>query len=114
MTKPTLVVYGDEDTRPHLSVREAGWHADPYTLSPGPKDLLVIKGGKHVLGWISGWDVGETLDESPERLGALQRISWAYLWEQFYEGNGAWRRPCEVFGQMKELGRLRRRCERGV
>ena len=60
---PALVVYGDEDLSPHLTTRGADWHADPYALAPGPSDLLTLKGAKHGLGGISGWDSGETLDE---------------------------------------------------
>ncbi len=37
MTTPALVVVGDDDVSPHLTVRGADWHADPYFLSPGPK-----------------------------------------------------------------------------
>lgn len=79
MAASALVVYGEEDVSPHLSVRGADWHADPYTLAPGPKDMLTLRGAKHGLGGISGWDAGETLDESPERLGIVQRMTWEYL-----------------------------------
>ncbi|KAJ7884571.1 hypothetical protein B0H14DRAFT_2564285 [Mycena olivaceomarginata] len=40
MAMPALVIYGDEDMGPHLTIREATWHADPYMLAPGPKDPL--------------------------------------------------------------------------
>ncbi len=35
MTTRTLVVMGDADENPHITVRGADWHADPYHLSPG-------------------------------------------------------------------------------
>lgn len=90
MTTPALVLYGDDDASPHLSTRDVHWHADPHTLAPGPRDLLVLKGAKHGLGGISGWDVKETLDESPELLGIVQRMTWAYLRSQLYDGDDSW------------------------
>ncbi len=86
MTTPTLVVYGDEDESPYLTVRGADWHADAYALSPGPKHRLAIAGGKHSLGGVSGFDAKEAVDESPERMATVQRLTWAYLWSQLYEG----------------------------
>lgn len=100
MTAPTLVVYGDQDVSPHLTVRGADWHADAYSMAPGPKDLLVLKGGGHVLGGISGWDAGETVDESPERVGLVQRMTWAYLRSALYEGDGAWGEACRAFERL--------------
>ncbi|KAI1411819.1 alpha/beta-hydrolase [Hypoxylon sp. FL1857] len=104
MSTPALVVCGDEDVSPHLTVRGADWHADSYHLAPGPTDLLWIKGGKHGLGGISGWDAAETKDESPERLGAVQRLTWAYLRSALYEGDTAWDQAREALKQHKELG----------
>ncbi|MCJ1325337.1 hypothetical protein MMC10_002000 [Thelotrema lepadinum] len=95
MTTPSLIVYGDEDVSPHLTSRGADWHADPYTLSPGSKDLLTLKGAKHGLGGLSGWDTLEADDESPERMAIVQRMTWAYLRSQLYEGDGAWTEACE-------------------
>ena len=109
MIAPALVVYGDEDVGP-LSTRGADWRADPYALAPGPKDLLVLKGAKHGLGGISGWDAGETLDESPERLAVVQRMTLAYLRSQLFEeeedGDGAWGRACRAFEGLEGLGRV--------
>ncbi len=65
MTTPTLVVVGDQDVSPHLTMRGADWHADPYRLSTGPKCLLTLFGAGHGLGGISGYDVAETTDEKP-------------------------------------------------
>ncbi|KAM7222718.1 alpha/beta-hydrolase [Rhypophila decipiens] len=100
MTSPTMVVYGDGDESPYLTTRGADWHGDAYTLSPagrrkGEKSLLVLKGAKHGLGGISGWDAGETLDESPERLEIVRRVTFAWLWSRLYEeegeeGEGVW------------------------
>ncbi|KAF2236087.1 alpha/beta-hydrolase [Viridothelium virens] len=106
MVAPALVVYGDEDVSSHFTTRGADWHADPYTLSPGPKDLLALKGAKHGLGGISGWDAGETLDESPERLGIVQRMTWAYLKSQLYEGDAAWSEACKAFTGLEGQGQV--------
>ena len=94
MTTPTLVVVGDIDVSPHLTVRGADWHADPYSLSTGPKSLLTLFGGGHGLGGVSGYDVAETTDESPERVAAVQRLTWAYLRTTLYPGDPAWSAAC--------------------
>lgn len=106
MTTPALVLYGDEDVGPHLTNRGADWHADPYLLAPGPKDLLTLKGGKHGFGGISGWDAGETLDESPERLGIVQRMTCAYLRSQLYAGDTSWADACKAFDGLEGHGKV--------
>jgi predicted dienelactone hydrolase len=90
MTTPALVVAGDKDVSPHLTVRGADWHADPYFLSPGPKCLLTLFGAKHGLGGVAGYDAAETTDENPERLAAVQRLTWAYLHTALYPEDTAW------------------------
>lgn len=54
MTTPTLVIAGDKDTSPHLTVRGADWHTDPYFLSPSPKSLLTLFDAEHGLGGCPG------------------------------------------------------------
>ncbi|KAJ6515845.1 Alpha/Beta hydrolase protein [Mycena sanguinolenta] len=105
MDRPILVVCGDEDVGPHLTVRGADWHADAYHLAPGAKDLFWVKGGKHGLGGISGWDAAETGDESPEMLGAVQRMTWAYLRSQLYDGD-EWKEACRVLKGLEALGKV--------
>ncbi|MGW2615768.1 alpha/beta hydrolase family protein [Streptomyces sp. NPDC001500] len=90
MTTPTLVVAGDKDDSAHLTVDGPDWHAGPYLLSPGPKTLLTLFDGEHSLGGVSGYDVAETTDDSPERVAAVQRLTWAYLRTQLYPGDPAW------------------------
>jgi predicted dienelactone hydrolase len=90
MRTPALVVAGDKDTSTHLTVRGAEWHTDPYFLSPGRKSLLTLLDAEHGLGGISGYDVAETTDENPERVAAVQRLTWAYLRSEFYPGDFAW------------------------
>ncbi|MFD5002532.1 alpha/beta hydrolase family protein [Streptomyces mutabilis] len=95
MTTPTLVVAGDKDDSAHLTVRGPGWHADPYSLSPGPKSLLTLFDAEHGLGGVAGYDVAETTDENPERVSAVQRLTWAYLRSALYPGDGAWQAACD-------------------
>ena len=90
MTTPALVVAGDKDTSPHLTVRGAEWHTDPYHLSPGPKSLLTLFDAEHGLGGISGYDAAETTDENPERVAAVLRLTGAYLRTELYPGDSAW------------------------
>ncbi|KAJ9143296.1 Alpha/beta-hydrolase [Pleurostoma richardsiae] len=106
MRTPALVVWGDEDVGPHLTVRGADWHADPYTLAPGAKESFMVKGGKHGFGGISGWDAKETLDESPERLAAVQRMTLAYLKSQLYEGDKSWPEACKALAGLEALGKV--------
>ena len=102
MTTPALVVVGDNDTSPHLTVRGADWHADPYFLSAGPKCLLTLFGAGHGLGGISGYDVAETTDESPDRVAAVQRLTWAYLRTALSPKDPAWPEACAVLKQMHD------------
>jgi len=100
MTTPALVVVGDEDVSPHLTSRGADWHADPYFLSPGPKCLLTLFGAGHGLGGVSGYDAAETTDESPERVAAVQRLTWAYLRTALYPEDPAWPAACAALAEM--------------
>lgn len=90
MTTPTLVVAGDKDASEHLTVRGPQWHTDPYFLAPGPKSLLTLFGAEHGLGGISGYDVAETTDDSPERVAVVQRLTSAYLRTRLFPGDFAW------------------------
>ncbi|MFI0214025.1 alpha/beta hydrolase family protein [Streptomyces lydicus] len=107
MSTPTLVVAGDKDDSAHLTVRGPDWHADPYVLSPGPKALLTLFGAEHGLGGVSGYDVAETTDENPERVAAVQRLTWAYLRTELYPGDSAWQAAGEALASAPEpLGRV--------
>lgn len=90
MTTPTLVVIGDNDASAHLTMAGPEWHADPYRLSDGPKSLLTLFGAGHGLGGVSGYDVAETTDEDPERLAAVQQLTWAYLRNALFSEDPAW------------------------
>jgi hypothetical protein len=93
MRTRALVVAGDEDQSPHLTVRDESWHVDPYTLGPGPKDLLLVKGCRHTFGGISGFDVDET-QEDPERslemLALMQMATSLWLRNALYGEKDAW------------------------
>ncbi len=107
MTTPALVVAGDKDDSPHLTVAGADWHADPYFLSPGPKSLLTLFDAGHGLGGVSGYDVAETTDESPERVAAVQLLTWAYLRTALYPGDSAWQQARNALtGVARPLGRV--------
>jgi len=107
MTTPTLVVVGDKDASPHLTVRGPEWHADPYHLSPGPKSLLTLFNAEHGLGGVSGYDAAETTDESPERLDAVQHLTCAYLRTALYPGDPAWGKAQNALSaNLNPLGRV--------
>ena len=107
MTTPTLVVAGDKDSSPHLTIAGPDWHADPYFLAPGPKTLLTLFDAEHGLGGVSGYDVAETTDENPERLAAVQRLTWAYLRSELYPGDSAWQAARDALAAGPEpLGRV--------
>jgi pimeloyl-ACP methyl ester carboxylesterase len=89
MTTPTLVIAGDQDRSP-LTVLGPEWFTDAYTLSPPPKSLVTLFGAEHMLGGISGHLVTETTDESPERVAAVQRLTWAWLRTALYPADRAW------------------------
>ncbi|MER6015920.1 alpha/beta hydrolase family protein [Streptomyces bluensis] len=107
MRTPALVVAGDKDSSTHLTVRGPDWHTDPYFLSPGPKSLLTLFDAEHGLGGVSGYDVAETTDENPERVSAVQRLTWAYLRTELYPGDSAWQAACDALtADPDPLGRV--------
>ena len=107
MRAPVLVIAGDRDTSEHLTVAGADWHADPYHLAPGSKALLTLFGGEHSLGGVSGYDVAETTDDSPERVAAVQRLSTAYLRTALHLDAGAWPQALEELdGDPAPTGRV--------
>ncbi|GGI27979.1 alpha/beta hydrolase family protein [Pedobacter mendelii] len=89
MTLPCLIVTGDNDNNPMFSER-ADWRSDAYHLSNGPKCLLTILGGEHILGGISGYDAAETTDESPERVALVQQATLAYIRTALYPEDSSW------------------------
>lgn len=106
MTTPALVVVGDKDVNPNLTVRGADWTADAYFSSTGPKCLLTIIGGTHGLGGVSGYDAAEPTDESPERVSTIQRLTWAYLRSALYPEDSSWSAASAALASLNALGRL--------
>jgi len=93
MTAPALVVVGDRDVNPMFS-DQAEYRAGAYTLSPGPKALLTVFGGEHILGGISGYDAAETTDENPARVEAVAQLTWAYLRSALDPADPSWTAAC--------------------
>ncbi|GIJ49903.1 hypothetical protein Val02_67890 [Virgisporangium aliadipatigenens] len=107
MTAPALVVAGDEDDSRHFTDMGPAWHADPYTLGPGPKSLLTLFGAGHALGGIPGYDVAETTDENPARVAAVARLTAAYLRSALHPGDGAWPAACDALANdVDPVGRV--------
>lgn len=106
MATPALVVAGEKDVNPAFSSR-TDWRADAYHLSPGPKSLFTVAGGEHGLGGVAGYDAAETTDENPDRVAAVQRVTWAYLWSAFHPGSTAWADACAALrGDAANLGHV--------
>ncbi|SDO53186.1 Predicted dienelactone hydrolase [Aureimonas jatrophae] len=89
MTTPALIVAGDADRSP-LTVRGPDWFQDPFHLSPGPKALLTLRGGEHMLGGISGYEVTETTDENADRVRLIQEATLAYLRNELNGDRAGW------------------------
>jgi fermentation-respiration switch protein FrsA (DUF1100 family) len=106
MTTPTLVVVGDQDFTWELSSKGTRYHADPYTFSPGPKSLLTLLGGEHLLGGVTGYDAAGTTDENPERVALIQRLTLAYLRSTLYDGDPSWSEASAVLAELGDLGSI--------
>ena len=115
MTTRALVVFGDDDMNPNLTVRGADWHADPYYLSPGADCLLTLFGAKHGLGGVAGYDAKETDDEDPDRLAVTQRMTCAYLRAALCADDSSWAHACRALeDHASSLGRVTRKCPSGI
>ncbi|NUK09252.1 alpha/beta fold hydrolase [Streptomyces lunaelactis] len=113
MTTPALVIAGDRD-QSALSVRGPNWFTDPYFLSPGGKGLLTLFGAEHSLGGIPGYTVTETTDENPDRVAAIQRLTWAYLRSGLYPADPSWPAArAALMGMPGPPGRIECRDARG-
>lgn len=107
MSTPVLVVIGDSDGSPHLSSRGPLYNADAYYSSKGPKSLFIVRGGRHGLGGVPGYETAEaTDDEGPARLASVQRMTWAYLRSRLYPEDSAWSDACFALKNLPGLGRV--------
>ena len=94
MTRPALVVAGDQDDSRHFTDMGPAWHYDPYHLAPGAKTLLTVFGAGHLLGGIHRYDAAESSqlpDEDPGHAAAIARLTAAYLRSRFGRGDDAWK-----------------------
>lgn len=106
MATPTLIVVGDHDFTRELSSKGAEYHADPYTFAPGPKSLLRLVDGEHLLGGITGYDAAGTTDENPERVAVIQRLSLAYLQSSLNDDDSSWAEASAAFAGLAGLGTI--------
>lgn len=103
----TLVVVGDADINPFITVRGPEWYTAAFQDGPGADCLLTLFGAKHGLGGVAGYDAKETNDEDPDRLEATRRMTWAYLRSALYKGDPAWADACKALeGPSSNLGRV--------
>ncbi|MEM9707622.1 MAG: alpha/beta fold hydrolase [Pseudomonadota bacterium] len=96
LTTPSLVVVGDEDLNPFMTVRGPEWYRAAYEDGPGAKNLLSLVGGKHGLGGMAGYDAKETGDEDPDRLAVVQRVTSAFLYSHLYDDDPIWSQTQEI------------------
>lgn len=105
LATPTLAIVGDDDHSP-LTTRGPDWYRDPYRHAPGVRTLLTLIGGGHMLGGISGYDVTETDDENPLRVGLIQKASTAFLRSELYADDTVWARFKVSLAHQKTLGNV--------
>jgi predicted dienelactone hydrolase len=105
LTTRALVVVGDADENPFMTVRGPEWYTAAYHDSPGCDNILILNGGMHGFGGIAGYDAKETGDESPDRLATVQRMTAAYLRSALYDGDTSWTKASEALQEHgKNLG----------
>lgn len=103
----SLVVVGDADVNPFITVRGPEWYRAAFHDAPGADHLLTIAGAGHGLGGIAGYDAKETNDEDPDRLETTRRMTWAYLRSALYPGDSAWiEARAALDGPANSLGRV--------
>ena len=106
LTTPALMVAGDHD-QSFLSPRGPDWFTDGFHLSPGVRDLLVLHGGEHSLGGISGYGAAATTDEDPGRVALVQRVTTAYLRTALGVDGSSWATATSAVGEHAgAVGRL--------
>jgi len=93
---PILVINGDKDINLNFSSIE-NWRADAYYDSPVASSLLTVFGAEHIYGGISGWDVAETSDESPERVAFVCESILAYIRSAMDSNDKSWKQLEEDF-----------------
>lgn len=96
METPAIVVFGD--TKASSSIPNLGpdEHPEAFTISIGSKFLLTLVGSGNPIRGVCGYNPAQTTDEGPERVSAIQRLSWAYMLSALYPGDPAWSIACAV------------------
>jgi hypothetical protein len=106
MVMPALIVTGDKDQNPLFSARD-DWPFNAYFLNNGPKTLLTIFGGEHILDGISGYDTNESTDESLKRVALVQEYTLAYLRSPLYPEDTSWNDVQQALEKnTKHLGKI--------
>lgn len=109
LTTQTLVVFGDNDQSPHLTIRGANWFIGAHYCASGSDCLPTLFNGKHRLGGIARYDAKETDDQSPDRLAVTQRMTSAYLQSALYPGDASRDEASKALQeQASSLGRVDR------
>ena len=96
LSTPSLVIVGDADVNPFMTVRGPEWYRAAFEDGPGVSHLLSLVGGQHGLGGIAGYDAKETGDEDPDRLAVVQRATSAFLYSQLYTDDPIWLQTLEA------------------
>ncbi|MEO1126187.1 MAG: chlorophyllase [Cyanobacteria bacterium J06639_16] len=109
----SLVVVGDADVNPFMTVRGPEWYTAAYRDGPGCDSLLTLIGGMHGLGGIAGYDAKETGDENPDRLAIVQRMTAAYLHSALYNEDAVWGTAREALARhATDLAHVESKCDR--
>lgn len=102
LTTPSLVIVGDADVNPFITVRGAEWYRAAFEDGPGVSHLLSLVGGQHGLGGIAGYDAKETGDEDPNRLAVVQRATSAFLYSHLYSDDPSWPQTLDALASQTE------------
>ncbi len=96
LSTPSLVVVGDADVNPFMTVKGPEWYRAAFEDGPGATHLLTMLGAQHGLGGIAGYDAKETGDEDPDRLETVLRMIAAYLRSSLNPADGIWKQAIKA------------------
>lgn len=107
LSAKSLVVVGDDDVNPFMTVRGPEWYTAAFRDGPGCDTLLTLVGGKHGLGGIAGYDAKETADENPDSLAVVQRLTTAYMLSTLNDNPELWKSACDALSRhASDLARI--------
>ena len=105
LSTPNLVVVGDADINPFITVKGPEWYRAAFEDGPGATHLLTLHGAQHGLGGIAGYDAKETTDEDPDRLEAVLRMVASYLHSALNPDDTSWEQAAKSLAeQASDLG----------